>query len=190
MTFNRGRFMTRICACFLFVLMPAWAQEIKFPASFEKLAAKAVETVDVKLDSSMLKTAGAFLSSKEPDQAKAKKLVSGLKGVYVKSFQFQKQGEYSESDLEAIRSQLKAPEWVQTVKVRSKKDNESVDIYFKKQGDTTTGMVIIAGEPMELTVVNIDGTIDLEQLGELGGQFGIPNVHMEHGAKKLPNSGK
>jgi len=182
--------MTRIIACFALVLLPAWAQEIKFPASFEKLAAKAVETVDLKLDSSTLKTAGAFLSSKEPDQAKAKKLVSGLKGVYVKSFEFAKEGEYAESDLEAIRSQLNAPEWVQTVKVRSKKDGESVDIYFKKQGEATTGMVIISAEPTELTVVRIDGTIDLEQLGELGGQFGIPNVHMEHGDKKLRTTGK
>ena len=56
--------MAKVIACFALILLPAWAQEIKFPASFEKLAVKAVETVDVKLDSSMLQAAGKFLSGK------------------------------------------------------------------------------------------------------------------------------
>ncbi len=176
--------MTKVIACFALTLLPAWAQEIKFPASFDKLAAKAVETVDVKLDSSMLQAAGKFLSEKEADEAKAKKLVSGLKGVYVKSFEFAKEGEYSEADVEEIRSQLSVPGWSQIVKVRSKKDNESADVYLKREGDKTVGLVVIAAEPKELTIVNIDGPIDLEQLGELGGHLGIPKVNVEHGSKK------
>ena len=37
------------------VLMPLAAQEIKMPASLDKLAAKADETVDVTLDGTLLK---------------------------------------------------------------------------------------------------------------------------------------
>ena len=101
----------------------------------------------------------------------------------MKSFKFAKEGEYSEADVEAIRSQLSGPGWSQIVRVRSKKDSENVDVYLKKEGDQTIGLVVIAAEPKELTVVNIDGPINLEQLGELGGQFGIPKVNVEHGSK-------
>ena len=41
-----------------------------------------------------------------------------------------------------------------------------------------TGLAVIAAEPKELTFVHIDGTIDPDTLGKLGGQFGIPNVEM------------
>jgi hypothetical protein len=36
--------------------------------------------------------------------------------------------------------------------------------------------VIISAEPKELTIVSIDGTLDLKQLAGLGGQFGIPKI--------------
>ena len=38
---------------------------------------------------------------------------------------------------------------------------------------------IIAAQPKELTVVNIVGSIDLDQLSKLGGQFGIPKIDVE-----------
>jgi hypothetical protein len=173
--------MKRTLLVFAFVLSPVWGQGFKFPASFEKLAAKAVETVDVTLDGTMLQVAGKFMSEKEPDQAKAKKLVSGLKGIYVKSFEFANEGEYSEADVEAIRSQLSGPEWTRIVTVRSKKDGENADIFFKKEGDRYVGIAVISAEPKELTFVHIDGPIDLEQLGQLGGQFGIPKIQKKEG---------
>jgi len=33
---------------------------------------------------------------------------------------------------------------------------------------------VLSAEPKELTIVNIDGPIDPEQLSELGGHLGIP----------------
>jgi len=67
--------------------------------------------VDVTLDASMLQLASGFLSKDDPDEAQVKKLVSKLKGVYVRSFEFDKEGQYSMSDVEAIRSQLRGPGW-------------------------------------------------------------------------------
>ena len=92
-------------------LMPLAAQDIKIPPSLDRLADKASEVVDVTMDSSMLQMASKFLSDKDADEAKAKKLVGGLKGIYVKSFEFDKPGEYDMADVEAIRSQLRAPGW-------------------------------------------------------------------------------
>src|SRR4029077_2908975 len=67
----------------------------------DRLAAKASETADVTLDGSLLKLAAKFLSADEPDQAKVKKLVVGLKGIYVRTFEFENEGEYSESHVTA-----------------------------------------------------------------------------------------
>jgi len=36
-------------------------------------------------------------------------------------------------------------------------------------------LVVLSAEPKELTVVNIDGPIDPEQLSELSGHMGIPS---------------
>jgi hypothetical protein len=46
-------------------------------------------------------------------------------------------------------------------------------------GDKVTGLVIIATEPREFTIVNINGPIDIDRLAELSGQFGIPEMRKE-----------
>jgi hypothetical protein len=163
----------------LLAALPVLAQEIKLPASLDRLAAKASETVDVSLDGALLQLAGKFLSSEKADEAKVKNLITGLKGIYVKNFEFDKEGEYTEADVEAIRSQLRAPGWSRIVGVVSKRDGEKAEIYAKPGGDRVGGLVILAAEPKELTIVNIVGTIDLDQLSELGGRFGIPRVEVE-----------
>jgi hypothetical protein len=151
------------------------AQDVKMPVNLDKLAEHATETVDVTLDSSMLQLASRFLSKDDPDQVHVKQLVSKLKGVYVRSFEFDKDGQYSKSDVEAIRSQLKAPSWTRIVGVKSTK-GENSEIYLKKNGDQVAGLVLINAEPKELTIVHIDGAIDPQELSELGGHMGIPKL--------------
>ena len=86
-----------------------WAQQFKF--NLDHLEGKATEHVDLSLNSSMLTFASKFLDGKDPDEAKAKKLIGGISGIYIKSFEFKDDGGYSQADLDKIRSQLKAPEW-------------------------------------------------------------------------------
>jgi hypothetical protein len=168
----------------LFAIGPLLAQDVKLPPGIEKLAAKASEVVDVSLDGAMLRLAGRFLSSNDPDEAKAKNIVNGLKGIYVKSFEFEKEGEYSLSDLEEIRRQLRAPGWSRMVGVISKKGGENTEIYMRLDNDRIGGLVILAAEPKELTVVNIVGNISLDDLSSLGGHFGIPDVEVRKDHKK------
>ena len=162
----------------LAVLLPAAAQEFRIPASLDKLAEKATEVVDVTLDNSMLQLASRFLSDKDPDQVRVKKLVAGLKGVYVKSFEFDKPGEYEESDVIALRSQLKAPGWTRIVGVRSKRSGDNAEVFLGSDSGQVTGLVVIAADPKELTVVSIIGSIKPEDLRDLGGNFGIPRIDM------------
>jgi hypothetical protein len=118
-----------------------------------------------------------MLSEKDTDEAKAKQIIGGLKGIYVRTFEFEKEGEYTQADVDAVRTQLQAPQWSRTVNIQQK--SESVEVYVKPSGNGQVGgLVVIAAEPKQLTVVNISGTIRMEDIQKLGGQFGIPNVEM------------
>jgi hypothetical protein len=44
------------------------------------------------------------------------------------------------------------------------------------RGEQIVGLVIIAAEPREFTVVNIVGNIDIDRLAHLQGEFGIPRI--------------
>jgi hypothetical protein len=151
----------------------AFAQSITIPDRVEKLAAKADETVNITLDGPLLQLAAQFLNGKNGEDAQAKNIISKLKGIHVRSFEFNKAGLYSEADVESIRSQLRAP-WTRVVETREK--NEHVEIFVKADKGELGGLVILSAEPRELTIVSIDGAIDLKKLSALGGQFGIPKL--------------
>lgn len=166
------------CLGSMALLLPLAAQELKLPPSFDKLAERASEVVDVTMDASMLQLASRFLSDKDPDEARVKKLVSGLKGLYVKSFEFDRRGEFEESDLESVRVQLRTPGWSRVVGVRSKKDGENVELFLKTDQGQISGLAILASEPRELTIVNIVGSINPEQIRDLAGHFGVPPIDL------------
>jgi len=159
----------------LLVCFAALASAQQFQFNFDRLAAKASDTVEVSLDGSTLQFAAKFLDSKDPDQDKVKKLIAGLSGVYVRSFEFEKTGQWTPADLDGIRNQLKTPEWSKIVGVKSS-EGETDEIYLRKENGKLTGVAVIAAEPMELTVVNIVGPVDLDSLAELGGHFHIPKM--------------
>jgi uncharacterized protein DUF4252 len=179
-------FVSKLCFLFL-IASPAFAQNAKLKIDhLERLSAKASEVADVTLDGPMLQLASKFLSSEEPDEEGVQALIKGLKGVYVKSFEFDEEGAYSKSDLEAVREQLRIPGWTRMVNVQSKEDKEMVEIYTMTEGNQITGLAIVAAEPKELTVVNIVGPINLENLSKLEGHMGIPHLDI----KEKDKSGK
>ena len=152
-------------ALIMSVVPLAYGQEAKLKIDhLDKLAAKASEVSDVDLEGPLLQTASQFLSKGETD-AEIKEIVFGLKGIYVRSFEFEKEGSYSQADLEMIRKQLQSPGWTRIVNVQSKQDKESTEIYSMLSGDKIVGLAILSAEPKELTVVNIVGPIDLAKMG-------------------------
>ena len=168
------------------MLLPAGAaraQDVTLPKSLERLADKAVQSVNVTVDGALLQLAAKFLSPNDPEQRAVKSLISNLKGIYVRSFEFAVPGEYTPADVESLRSQLKEPAWTRMASVRSRKEGEDVDVFFRMEKERIAGLVVIAAQPRVLTFVNIVGPIDLEQLASLGGQFGIPNLQIERPRK-------
>jgi hypothetical protein len=154
-------------------------------AGLDKLAAAASETVDVSLDTTLLALAARFMDDKgDEDQAKVKAMLSGLKGVYVRSYEFGADGAFGPGDVDAIRRQLAAPGWSRMAGIRSRKDNADVDVYLWLDGATIGGLGILATEPRRLTIVNIVGAIDLDQLRRLEG-LGLPKLGLERMDEKV-----
>jgi hypothetical protein len=124
-------------------------------------------------------------NSGDPDAAHVVEVIKGLKGIYVKNFEFDSPGQYSQADVEAIRSQLTGPGWQRIVTSFSKRSGERDEVYLLKNGDKINGITVLVAEARELTVVNIVGAIDPEKLGELGGHFGIPEQIKDQSKPKL-----
>jgi hypothetical protein len=152
-------------------------------SSLDHLAAKASETVDVNIDESLMQLTSKVFNSKEPDEARVKQLVAGLKGIYVKMFEFEKEGEFVAADLESIRVQLRTPGWSKIVNAQSRKEG-SVDVYLMTSGSQILGLAVLASGPKQIAVVNILGNIDLEKLSQLEGQFGVPDLEIEKPKRK------
>src|SRR5258706_14455495 len=110
--------MTKLATIF-FLSTSVFAQQQsngRLQFDWDKLAAKATETVDLNLEPSTLDMASKFLQDNPP----LKQMIGKLRGVFIKSFTFDKEGEYSEADVNAIRSQLRSPDWTKVLEARGK----------------------------------------------------------------------
>ena len=114
----------------LVALAPLCAQDMRLPANIDALSAKAEESMDVTLDGSMLRLAAKWLHDTGED-AKAKKLLSSLEGIYVRSYRFAAEGEYTKADVETFRNQFRAPAWSRIVGARSKRSGGDADVFIK-----------------------------------------------------------
>lgn len=143
------------------------------------LEAKATESVDVSLDEHMLAMASGFLDSKDPTEAKARDIVRGLTGVYVRSFTFDSNVSPPQSDIDALRKQLVAPQWNRIVGVHSRKESSNVEVFLHMDGQQVKGLAVLALEPRQFTIVNIVGAIDLQKLRRMEGQLGVPKFDLD-----------
>jgi len=170
------RFLILAILC---MAIPALAQDAKLNlTNLEKLSSKATNVTDVSLDKSMLKLAAQSMNKEDKEEHAAKDLISGLDGVYVKVFEFDKDNQYSPQDIEAVRSQLQGPGWSRSVNIREEKTHELTEIYLMKgkDGDGVVGLAILVAEPRELVVVNIVGPIDMAKIGALGALGNLGNL--------------
>lgn len=163
-----------VCAFGAVVLLPARASaqgaQLKLD-QLDQLASRAKEHVEIALDPQMLAMASGFLTG---NQKNLTDIIAGLKGVYVRNYEFDKERAYSDQDVNSVRAQLKAP-WARIVNVQNNSENkESVEVYLWPDGPQAGGLAIVVAAPTELTVVNIVGRIDLAKLAALGGTLGIP----------------
>lgn len=163
---------------------PVGAQQLQLP-DLSKLSAGAVDVVDVSVDQALLGLAASFMSG-DKDDAEVKALVSGLKGIYVRSFTYAKDGAYDPTVLDSVRKQLSGGQWARLVAAKSAAEGSDVAVYLWRNGDKAGGLAVLSAGPREVTLVNIVGMIDLEQLRSLQGKFGVPELELGNAQKAGP----
>ena len=154
---------------------PAATPELKIP-DFGHLRDKAVDSVDITVDGLLLNIAKKF--ARESDDEELQNL-SDIKSVRVRNFTFDSDDAYSRTDIDGVRRQLSAPGWSQVVSSHKRSHNEDVDVYMCVENDRILGIAVVASDPRSFTIVNVIGSIDIDKLAKLEGQFGIPKVDVE-----------
>lgn len=148
------------------------------PSGLDKYEAVASGTVEITIDERILRMAAGALSDGKPDERAVKALLAGLKGVYVRAYEFDRDGVYQPAEAEALRAQFNAPEWSRVVGVRSRKYGENVDVYLSSSAGQLKGLAVVVAAPRELVYVHVSGDIDLEKLRDLEGRFSVPKLDL------------
>lgn len=144
------------------------------------LETKAAEVVEVNVDGKLLDLAKRVLTKvKDQDAKKVGVAINGLKGIYVRVYNFQNENEYNIAEVDEVRAQLNAPGWERLANVRSKKNNQKVDVYTMFAGDTMSGVAVVISEAKSVALVNVIGPIDIDLLMELSGKMNIPRIDIE-----------
>jgi hypothetical protein len=143
------------------------------PEVEKELAAKASNVTEVTLGKNMLGFAAKFMDKKDPNDVAAQQLIENLDGIYVRDYEFEKEGEYSAEDVDKLRQSFETSEWTSIVREREKKSGESTDVMMKMVNGQSQGMFVLSAEPKELTVVLILGPIRMDQLSALSGLGGL-----------------
>jgi hypothetical protein len=125
--------------------------------NLDALAAKAKDKAEITLEGSLL----AQVLQMAPEKVKG--AVANVTRVDVRHYEFDQTGQYSDTDLDAVRKQVS--NWPRILNV--KEQNENVEIYMLSQDGKPAGFLLIAAEPKQLTVVHVAGSIDLASLREV-----------------------
>jgi hypothetical protein len=151
------------------------AAQLDIP-DFHGLSAKATDAVNITLNPWMLQIASALIDDKDPDAAATKKMLSGIKSIEVRRYQFATDFAYSRADIDAIRRQLAAPGWNSLMQVHDRDSQEDVDMYLLTDGKQAQGFALVASEPREFTIIHIVGSIAVEDLPRLQSQLHLPKL--------------
>jgi hypothetical protein len=161
--------------------IPALAQQNFDFKLLDKLGANAKGSANITLDGNLLKMAANLMGNGEDS---IKSLIRGLTGVYVRSYQFEKPGQYVEADLEPLRAYLRSGQWSKIVDVKEA-TKEASEIYIQAlPNDRLGGLVIISAEAREVSVIFISGVMNASDVAKLSGNLGIPDLPDIPGTKK------
>ena len=136
----------------------------------DKIAAKATSSTEMGMDEATLKSTAGSLDKKNVEQVK--KAVEGLNGFFLRAYEF-KNGDFKVDEIKPLLDQLKAPNWKPFLRVKD--SGELVEMWWHVTNGTVDGMLLIAAENDELTVINAMGISKPEDLAKLK-DFGVPSI--------------
>jgi hypothetical protein len=148
------------------LLLPVAGRSQKLDLPVDHLMARAVNHTAVDLEAAQLRPLLQMALDKKPEKSeKLRKLLEGVESLHVRTFEFAKPGQFTAADLDPVRKQLQAPGWSRIVGV--KETNQTVDLYLMMREGKTTGFAVLVAEPKQLVIVNIVGSLQLDQFKEL-----------------------
>ncbi|HVW87483.1 MAG TPA: DUF4252 domain-containing protein [Bryobacteraceae bacterium] len=168
--------------------LPVMAQQPFDFHSLDKFDAIATNKTKITLNSDMLKLASGLLGH-DDDAATIRSLVDGLKGIYIRTYEFDRESQYNQADVEPLRTYLRQQQWSKIIE--SQEGKELSEIYVQPLPNSRFGGVaIISTEARELTVVYISGVMNMDDLEKLSGNMGIPDLDLKKGKKPDAKAGK
>lgn len=148
--------------------------------NLKDLEDRARDVVEVNIDGKVLALAKRVLVKVNDQNARrVGDAIRDLEGIYVRVYRFENENEYDPVYAETIRAQLAAPGWEKLANVRSKKNDQKIDVYTMFTGDVMSGVAVLISENKSLALVNVIGPIDIDLLAELGGKLNIPDIDIE-----------
>lgn len=162
-----------------FAVVKAQNAKLQFE-NLRYLDTRASEIVEVNVDGKLLDLAKRVMFKVDDKNAKTVgEAIKDLEGIYVRIYKFERDNEYSVSDVDQIRAQLQSPGWTKLANVRSKKNNQKIDVFTMFSGDVMSGLAVVISEDRSIALVNVIGPIDIDLLAELGGKLNIPKIEIE-----------
>lgn len=151
--------------------LPVFGQAIDYKF-LDGLADKARESSVIELGPEQLSLLSGLTGNQPP-----RDLTKLVKSVQVHSYEFDQSGMYDLQQVRAFRDRVKASgNWVQLMTVHER-GGTFTDILIQRGADgKASGLLIVAAEDKELSIVHIDGVGDLKALAALGGLAGIPQL--------------
>lgn len=176
--------ITKPILAIAFALLPAAANAQNARLHFENLnglEAKARDVVEVNVEGKVLDLAKRVLAKQnDADAKKVSQAISGLQAIYVRAYNFEKEGEYNVADIDEIRAQLQSPGWEKLANVRSKKNDQKVDVYTMFTGKDMSGVAVVVSSSKSVALINVIGPIDIDLLTELSGKMNVPRFEIEN----------
>ena len=165
-----------LTTCLLWPLFSV-AQEgqLRLP-EFRLLADKATESVNISLSPWLLKMAGSLIDDKDEDSVATKHLLAGIKSIEIRSYQFSADNVYSAADIEGVRRHLTGPGWSRLMQVHHHENSEDVDMFVMIEDNVSKGFALIASQPREFTIINIVGSIAVDDLPKLQSRLHLPKM--------------
>jgi hypothetical protein len=162
---------------FAYLILPvvAAAQDgrLWLPLSSE-LRQKAAQSVDFTLGPFGLRLTSALLDDHDQDCVRLKKTLRGLKYVRIRDYQFSSSDwAYPSEQVDQLRRQLSEPDWSPLLQVHDRSKHQDMGIYISRDEHSARGVAIIASNPRELTIINIVGAVELNQIGALRDMFSL-----------------
>jgi hypothetical protein len=143
------------------------------------LEKKADEVVEVNLEGKSLEQGSRLLAIRQGVSAPVKSLLSGIKGIYRRTYRFATGGSgYEDADVASIHKKMTGEGWSPVIDVKDNAKREAVTVYSYTEGESVAGVTVVSSDPSEVTVVNIVGPVDLQTLIEAGESLGVPTMQI------------